>query len=172
MLGPMVGLRPALRRGSVLVSAFALTASLAACDGGSQHASDRSTTTSRRHPRTTTTTGTGGATSSTAPPATSTTSPPKSTDCDGVTDNMSAAALGGDLGSVAIASYDVTGCRRAPSNLIWGAVTLTPKAGQSAAPVTVVLERIGSIWTVHSYGTGATGCDAPPPVPSELGLDC
>ena len=29
-----------------------------------------------------------------------------------------------------------------------------------------------SNWTVQSYNTGATGCDAPPPVPAELRLGC
>jgi hypothetical protein len=38
--------------------------------------------------------------------------------------------------------------------------------------LTVVFERIGSIWNVHSYGQGATGCDAPAPVPTELRLGC
>jgi len=51
-------------------------------------------------------------------------------------------------------------------------VVLTPKPGQTVPPLTVVVEQLGSIWTVHSYGTGATGCDAPAPVPAELHLGC
>ena len=69
-------------------------------------------------------------------------------------------------------SYTIGDCRLAPSQLIWGAVTLTPNPGQSVPRLTVVAERIGSIWTVHSYGSGPTGCDAPAPVPAELGLGC
>jgi hypothetical protein len=73
---------------------------------------------------------------------------------------------------VPLDSYSIAGCRLAPSSTIWGAVALAPKPGQTAPPLTVVVERLGSIWSVHSYATGATGCDAPAPVPAELQLGC
>jgi hypothetical protein len=85
---------------------------------------------------------------------------------------ISAAITGGDLQAVPVDSYTVGDCRLAASQPIWSAVTLTPKPGQGVPRLTVVVERIGSIWTVHSYGPGATGCDAPAPVPAELRLGC
>jgi hypothetical protein len=73
---------------------------------------------------------------------------------------------------VPVDQYTVADCRLAPSRPIWGAVTLVPKPGATVPRLTVVFERIGSIWNVHSSGTGATGCDAPAPVPAELHLGC
>jgi hypothetical protein len=107
------------------------------------------------------------------PPAPSTTVPPTTGNgCAEATGPITSAVLGGDLGSTPMASYDVTDCRRSTSQPIWAAVTLAPKPGQSVGRLTVVLERLGSIWVVHSYAFGPSGCDAPPPVPSELRLGC
>ena len=78
---------------------------------------------------------------------------------------------GGDL-PIPIDSYTVGDCRIAPSSLIWAAVACARNRARPSPPLTVVAERIGSLWTVHSYGPGATGCDAPAPVPAELRLGC
>ncbi len=171
------------RAGSVLVCVGLLIA-LAACDsGGSGRSSRDTTTTSRRKPhRSTTTSSTRAATTSstsstTAPSETSTpSSPPPATPAAPLPCATQAAALtalvqGGDL-PIPADSYTVGDCRIAPSSLIWAAVVLTPKPGQTVPQLTVVAERIGSLWTVHSYGPGTTGCDAPAPVPAELRLGC
>jgi hypothetical protein len=181
MTGPTIVPRRAV---SVLL-ALGLTATLAACGSGGSGASAKSsstTTTTRRHkPRasttsTTTTTTLGGAQPDSAvtnPNAPSTTTTPAGgAPCGAQEPHLTAAVTSGDLGTVPLASYAISNCRLASSNLIWGAVTLTPKPGQTVAPMTVVLERIGSIWDVHSYASGATGCDAPAPVPTELALGC
>jgi hypothetical protein len=172
------------RRAAVLVLCIALAGALAACDSGGSGTAGTTSTTRRRKPHassttsssSTTTTTVGGAqpdsatTDPNAPPTTTT--PAGAASCGAQEPHLTAAVAGGDLGTVPIASYTIGRCRLASSNLIWGAVTLTPKPGQSAAPMTVVLERVGSIWQVHSYASGATGCDAPAPVPAELGLGC
>ena len=87
-------------------------------------------------------------------------------------DVITAAVLSSHLGPVPTGSYTVTNCRVSTAVPIWAAVTLTPRPGQAVPPITVVVERIGSIWTLHSYATGPTGCDAPAPVPTELALGC
>jgi hypothetical protein len=172
------------RRATALLLCLGLAGALAACDsGGSGKAASTTSTTRRRKSRatsttssSTTTTTLGGAqpdtavTDPNAPPTTTT--PGGAASCGAQAPHLTAAVTGGDLGAVPVDSYTVGRCRLASSNLIWGAVTLTPKPGQTVAPMTVVLERIGSIWQVHSFATGATGCDAPAPVPSELGLGC
>jgi hypothetical protein len=172
------------RRAAAVVLCVGLVGVLAACDsGGSDTAATTSTTRRRKtHPSSTTsststtTTTIGGAqpdSATTDPNApTTTTTPAGAASCGAQEPHLSAAVSGGDLGTVPIDSYTIGRCRLASSNLIWGAVTLTPKAGQTVAPMTVVLERVGSIWQVHSYGSGATGCDAPAPVPAELGVGC
>jgi|SRR6478735_7918878 len=173
------------RRAVALVLSLGLVGALAACDsGGSGTTAGTSSTTRRRKPHastttsstSTTTTTLGGAQPDTAvtdPDApTTTTSPGGAASCGAQAPHLTAAVTGGGLGAVPVDSYTVDHCRLASSNLIWGAVTLTPKPGQTVAPMTAVLERIGSIWEVHSYAAGPTGCDAPAPVPAELGLGC
>jgi hypothetical protein len=173
------------RRAAALVLCLGLTAGLAACDsGGPRKAASTTSTTRRRkpHPSTTTsssstsTTTLGGAqpdTPVTDPNAPSTTTTPAgAASCGAQASHLTAVVTGGELGTVPVDRYAIGHCRLASSNLIWGALTLTPKPGETVAPMTVVLERIGSIWQVHSYATGATGCDAPAPVPTELALGC
>ena len=152
---------------------------LVACDSGGSKSSASSTTTRRRPHRTTTTSG--AATTSSVPttvttvPTTLTTPPTTSPGpgaCGAQQSVISAAVLGGDLGPVPIGSYDVVNCRLAGSNPIWAAVGLNPKPGTNVTPLTVVLQRLGSIWTVHAYGITRVGCDAPAPVPAELALGC
>jgi hypothetical protein len=171
-----------IRRVVALVTGLGLAAALGACDSGGSSKSDAGTsTTTRRRSRhgTRTTTSTTASTNTTAgTPGTvgstpsSTSAPAGTAACGPQVAMISAAVTGGDLPTVPVDSYTVGDCRLAASQPIWSAVTLTPKPGQSVSRLTVVVERIGSIWTVHSYGTGATGCDAPAPVPSELRLGC
>ena len=180
----MLRTAPRRRRIAVVVLVLGLTAGLAACDsGGSGKAASTTSTTRRRKPHASTTTSSststttlGGAQPDTAvtdPNAPSTTtSPAGASPCGAVQTRLSAVVTGGDLGSVPVDQYTVTNCRLASSNLIWGAVTLAPKSGTSVPRLTVVFERIGSIWNVHSYDHGPTGCDAPAPVPTQLGLGC
>lgn len=150
---------------------------LAACDSGT---SNGPSTTSRAR-RSSTTTAAGDArpsdsdgTAPVAPSTTSTSAPAGNTAimCDARATPITAAVTGGDLGTVPVASYTVTDCRIAPSNQIWAAVNLTPKPGTGVTPLVVVLERVGSIWGVHAYGPDHVGCDAPPPVPTELATGC
>jgi hypothetical protein len=168
----------------------ALCATLAACDSGGGSRAARSTTTTttkhRRKPHAATTTTSSSTTTTTTLPrgaqpdtavtdpnvATTTTSPGGAAPCGPQEARLDAVVQSGELQNVPVASYTVTNCRLASSQPIWGAVTLAPNAGTSVAPLTVVFERVGSIWDVHSYGAGATGCDAPAPVPTQLGLGC
>src|SRR3954454_16987809 len=173
------------RRTVALVLCLGLTAVLAACDSGESGKSARTTsTTRRRKPHASTTTSSSSTTTTTlggAQPdtpvtdpnaASTTTSPAGAAPCGAQTPHLTAAVTGGGLGAVPLDRYTIGHCRLASSNLIWGAMTLTPKPGETVAPMTVVLERRGSIWQVHSYATGATGCDAPAPVPAQLALGC
>ncbi len=175
-----------MRRASVVIMCLGLLTALAACDSGGTKRSGRATTTTsrRRHHASTTTSSTGASTTSTsatssttAPSGTTTPAPPPTAPpaaalpCANQAAALTALVQGGDL-PIPADSYTVTDCRIAPSSLIWAAVVLTPKPGQTVPPLTVVAERIGSLWTVHSYGPGSTGCDAPAPVPAELRLGC
>jgi hypothetical protein len=172
-------------RAVALLAGLGLVATLAACDSGgsSKSDADATTTTRARHRRgststsssTSATTTTPDATGTTAPPATppaSTTPPPATAACGVQLPRISAAITDGGLQAVPVDDYTIGECRLAPSQPTWSAVVLTPKPGQTVPRLNVVVERIGSIWTVHSYGPGATGCDAPAPVPAELGLGC
>ena len=163
---------------AALALVVAAPAALAACDSGGSTAAGTSTT-SRHRPHRTTTTSSSSSTTTTVPvpstPATLTppaTTAPGTGTCGPQEPTITAAVLAGDLGPVPIGSYDVGGCRIAGSNPIWSAVALTPKAGAAVTPLTVVLQRLGAIWTVHAYGITRVGCDAPAPVPAELNLGC
>lgn len=175
--------RPGFRRVCALLACAALVATASACDSGGSSKSDAGTTTTtkKRKPRastttssssssTSSTTGTPGTTAPTLPPTT--TPPGTTTPCGAQAARISSVVYGGDLQPVPVDSYTIADCRLAPSSPIWGAVVLTPKPGQTVPQLTVVVELLGSIWTVHSYGAGPTGCDAPAPVPAELHLGC
>ena len=172
-----------------LVVPLALVAvvGLAACDSGSSKGAVKpltTTTTRRKHrPATTTSTltvaptSTSSATvapaiSTTLAPSPATTAPPALEACGARAGAIFAAVQGGDLGPVPLARYTISDCRVAKSNQIWSAVSLVPKPGTGVAPLTVALERIGSIWSVRGYAANHVACDAPPPVPQELRLGC
>jgi hypothetical protein len=171
-------------RALALAATVALAAGVTACDDGASSRSDGPSTSSRPRRSTTTTSDPadrGSTTTTSAPVRPSTTVPPTAPPtttpvgpgtCGGQAAAISAAVTGGDLGPVPVENYSITGCRIAASQPIWAAVTLVPKPGETVDRLTVVLQRLGSIWTVHSYNTGATGCDAPAPVPAELRLGC
>jgi hypothetical protein len=172
---------PAVARFCATACAGLALLTLTACDsGGSKSKSAGSTTTSYRAHHTTTSTKPAGTTTSSAPPTSITTVPrPSSTTlpndggtCGGATGAITAAVLGGDLGPVPVGSYTVVDCRQSASQPIWAAVTLRARPGQTVPQLTVALQRIGALWTVHSYSQGPTGCDAPRPVPTELRLGC
>jgi hypothetical protein len=174
-LSPVAGL-------ALLALTAALTVGLTACGSGGSKAKSKprhstSTTTRPRHTTTSsssssTTAPTGPSTSDTTAPTTTSTTAPADAGCGGATGPITAAVLSGDLGPVPTGSYNVADCRLSPSHPIWAAVALRPRAGETVPQLTVVLERIGALWTVHSYAQGPTGCDAPPPVPTELRLGC
>jgi len=174
---------PSARLATTAVTAGLLALTLSACsDGGSkpkaQH--NRTTTSSQPHRSTTTSTtldGTGtsstlATSTTTGPGATSTTTGTRPGGCGAASGPITAAVLSGDLGPVPVASYTVTDCRLSATQPIWAAVTLAPRPGQTVPQLTVAMNRIGALWTVHSYGQGPTGCDAPAPVPTELRLGC
>ncbi len=159
---------------------------LAACESGSSKAATkpRTTTTTRRkrRPATTTSSTTAAPTttsttvapvvSTTLAPSPVTTVPPTLGACGARAGAIFAAVQGGDLASVPLEKYTISDCRIANSNQIWSAVTLVPNPGSGVTPLTVALERIGSIWSVRSYAASHVACDAPPPVPQELRLGC
>ena len=170
--------RPRPRSLLAIAVAVLVSVALVGCDSGGSKSGATSTTRRRTHRRTTTSSSAGTTsvpTTATTVPTTLTTPPttsPGPGTCGAQQSVITAAVLGGDLGPVPIGSYDVVNCRIAGSNPIWAAVGLNPKAGTGVTPLTVVLQRLGSIWTVHAYGITRVGCDAPPPVPAELGLGC
>lgn len=149
----------------------------AACDGGDDGESRSPTSTSRRRPTTTTTapvstssTGGTGTSTTTAPPTSSTTTPQGG--CGAQTGIIVDAIGASDELAGQQGTYTVAQCRLAASSPIWAAAQIVPNPGAPIGPATVLLERIGSIWTVSAYGTGAIGCPAPPNVRAELLLTC
>ena len=145
---------------------------------GAKPKSQTSSTTRPRH-GSSTTSSTPGATSaptnssSTAPKTSVTTEPPSTSGvCGARAAAIYAAIQGGNLGPVPLAKYTISDCRIAASNQIWSAVTLVPNPGSGVVQLTVVLQRIGSIWTVQAYGQTHVSCNAPPPVALELRLGC
>ncbi len=155
---------------------------VAACSSGSSSAQDdRTTTTShgKRRPKpTTTTTTTTAPTGDPSPttvgtvPGPSETPPPavSGSGCGDRSGPVIAAVQNGDLGGADPNQFTITDCRIADANPIWAAVTLVPKAG--AGRLTVVLQRVGSIWTIYGVGPTGVGCDTPAPVPTQLRLGC
>lgn len=160
-------------------------ASLVACSSSGSSPKATSSTSRRKPVRTststssvapTTTTPGGTAPAITTPGAPSAGPSPTPTPSDGTCGPqitaITGAVLGGDLGPVPVAQYDIVDCRIAPANPIWGAVSLAPKPGTNVTPLIVALERIGSIWSVRAYATDHVACDAPAPVPAQLRLGC
>lgn len=166
------------------VAALVVVVAAGCSDGGSEsHASPHTTTATGKRSGSSTTEPSSSTTTTTTtvpdltdprsqPATTVPTSATGSTPCGARTGTITAGVLSSDLGPVPTGSYTVTHCRLSSTQPTWSAVTLTPRPGQSVTPLTVVMERIGSIWTLHSYSAGPTGCDAPPPVPAELRLGC
>lgn len=162
---------------------MALTVAAVGCASGSGSRATKpnpsSTTRKPKPPRTTSTSSSTSTTSTTvtstttiAPPLPTSTTPTPSDTCGARSGPIYAAVQGGDLGPVPLGEYQITDCRVAASNQIWSAVTLKPLPGKSVVQLTVVLLRIGSIWTVKEYAQNRVACDAPPPVPTELRLGC
>ncbi|MEO6467752.1 MAG: hypothetical protein ABIP21_01535 [Acidimicrobiia bacterium] len=156
---------------------------LAACDSGSSKNSGKpraTSTTRRKHRPITTTSSTTVSSSPTAAPVVSTTearnavTTPPSTGgtCGARAGAVFAALQSGELRSVPLEKYTISDCRIASSNQIWSAVSLVPNPGTGAPPLTVALERVGSLWQVRGYAPDHVACDAPPPVPQELRLGC
>ncbi len=187
--GPRVGSCAMLVRmlHARLVVPLALIAvtGLAACDSGSSKVATKPHTTAmtrRKHRPATTTSSTAAPTTSstTAAPVVSTTFAPSPVTtvsptldaCGARAVAIFAAVQGGDLGPVPLEKYTISDCRIANSNQIWSAVSLVPNPGTGVTPLTVALERIGSIWQVRAYAVDHVACDAPPPVPQELRLGC
>jgi hypothetical protein len=169
---------PGIRRAVAVLVGLGLAATLTACDSSGSSTSAGSTTSTRarrrHHPTTTTAAASTGTTTttSTAPPDTGSRDPPATAACGAELARFTAVVQSGEVQGVPVERYTVGDCRLAPSLPIWGAVALVPKPGETVPHLTVVFERIGSIWNVHSSGSGATGCDAPAPVPTELHLGC
>jgi hypothetical protein len=158
---------------AVLLVALASTV-LAACDsGGSKSAAKphRTTTTSSS----TTTTTIASDTTTTAVPGGGTTTPtvaPVGT-CGNQSTAILAAISGGPSGLKENAGkYTVAHCRIAQSSPIYAAANTVPNPGVQLDGATVVLERIGALWTVQGVGTSGTGCNFPPQVISDLALVC
>lgn len=178
----LVGMTTSRRFAAVALLAFL---ALPACSSGSSGSASKHTTTTTKAKRrpaksTTTTKAPTSAPSSSAttaateptPPANSTPPPAAGPGCGGRAGPIFAAVQGGDLGPVPLQSYTISDCRISDANPIWSAVTLVPNPGTSVIRLTVVLQRLGSIWIIHAYGPGQVGCDAPPPVPTQLTLGC
>jgi hypothetical protein len=69
--------------------------------------------------------------------------------------------------------YTVQHCRLAPSAQIWAAAEIVPNPGIQLDVATVVLQRIGALWTVEQTGTSNVGCNAATAtIRAELGLIC
>jgi len=171
-------LRPSF--GVLIVGALVVLAACGGSDGG------KAATSSTRR-RTTTTTGTPGATApssttgsstpsapstpSTVGPATPTTTAAPGT-CGGQEGIIADAVNGSDQLAVHSGTFRVVRCRIAASQPIWAAADVVPDPGSGVVAQSVLLERLGSIWTVVTAGTGSIGCQAPAGVRAELMLPC
>jgi hypothetical protein len=152
----------------VVIVAFGATA----CDSGGSSAARkprRSTTTSSS---TTSTAPSGSTTTVVAGGATTTTLVPNGT-CGNQTTAITAAIGNGPSGLKENAGkYTVQRCRIAASSPIYAAANTVPNPGVQLDGATVVLERIGALWTVNGVGTSGVGCDLPAQVITDLGLSC
>jgi hypothetical protein len=159
----------------VVVAALAL-ALAPACDG-SDGKSSTSTTRSRRT-TTTSTTSPSGSSTTVPPPSSSTTVPETTTTtaapgtCGGQTATITEAIQGSDELAERSGQYTVQHCRIAASSPIWAAADVVPNPGVGLERSSVLVERIGSIWTVVALGTDGVGCQAPAPARVELLLPC
>jgi hypothetical protein len=159
----------------VLVVTAALTLALLPACGGSGGDAGRTTRPTRAR-ATTTTTGAGtttasaaSSTSTTAPATTTTTAAPGT--CGGQTEVITQAIQGSEQMAPQAGRFTVTRCRVASSSPIWAAATAT-STDPAVPSTTVVLERIGALWTVIAVGTSHVGCDVPAAARPELGIDC
>ncbi len=154
----------------VVLVAFAATA----CDSGGSSAArkpHRSTTTSSS--TTTSTLPSGATTTVVAGGATTTSTLPPNGTCGNQTTAITAAIGNGPSGLKENAGkYTVQRCRIAASSPIYAAANTVPNPGVQLDGATVVLERIGALWTVNSVGTSGVGCDLPAQVITDLGLSC
>jgi hypothetical protein len=167
-------------RTSIVVATVLALLLLAACDGSDD--SRATTSTSRRRTTTTssstTSTSTPTGSSTTAPPGSTSTVAPTTTTtvaagtCGGQTQIITDAVQASDQLAGRAGQYSVQQCRIAPSAPIWAAADIVPDPGASLDRASVLLERIGAIWTVVTLGTGSVGCPAPPPARVELLLPC
>lgn len=149
---------------------------LAAC-GRDDDSAKGTSTSSRLSSTTTSTTSASSITTTTSAAGSSTTTTPADAGtCGPQYFAIDAAIRGSDMvGLAAVADkFSVVDCRISAANPIWAAASAVPTPGNEATfeGGVVVLERIGSIWTVHAVGTDQVGCDAPAPVPNELDLPC
>lgn len=157
-----------------MVAALALV--LAACGGddGDDERTEGSSTSSRSSSTTTSTTSVGSSSTTGAGVTTTTTTAASAGSCGAQYPAIEAAIKGSDVAGLSsqAANLTVVNCRLAPSNPIWAAAEAAPNPGTSLQGGTVVLQRIGALWTVEAVGTDQVGCDAPAPVPTELDLPC
>ncbi len=153
----------------VVIVAFGATA----CDSGGSSAArkpHRSTTTSSS--TTTSTAPSDSTTTAVLGGATTTTLAPNGT-CGNQTTAITAAIGNGPSGLKENAGkYTVQRCRIAASSPIYAAANTVPNPGVQLDGATVVLERIGALWTVDGVGTSGVGCDLPAQVITDLGLSC
>jgi hypothetical protein len=159
-----------------VLCAAALSVTLAACDSGGSSATPkphRSTTTSSSSPTTTTTGGPSTSTETSGGGTPTSTIAPIGT-CGNQTTTIVAAVQGSTEGGLAenAGRYTVQRCRIAASSPIWAAAQIVPNAGVQLDGATVVLQRIGALWSVESVGTSQVGCTAPAAVIRDLGLVC
>lgn len=159
----------------VAVLLLALVAlGVTACDsGGSSAASKPHRSTTSSSSTTTTTTVPGGATTTVPAGGTTTTTAVPNGTCGAQTTAILAAIGAGPGGLKENAGkYTVQRCRLAKSSPIYAAANTVPNPGVQLDGATVVLERIGALWTVDGVGTSQVGCDLPTQIISDLGLVC
>lgn len=158
----------------LLVAALVVLGACGGSDGGKQ-----SSSTTRRTTTTTTTASTSTAPSSTTGPSTPSSTAPETTTttaapgtCGGQEGIIADAINGSDQLSAHTGTFRVVRCRIAQSQPIWAAADIVPDPGSGVPAQSVLLERLGSIWTVVTAGSGAIGCRAPAEVRGELALPC
>lgn len=158
-----------------LVATTFVIALLAGC-GGSKKAEPTSTT--KLSSRSSTTTSTVGNEPSTTLPSEyspiPTTAPTNNGTCGPQFAVIDEAIKGSDnpVLAGAVGTFAVVDCRLSPSIPIWAAANTSPKPGAVLPRQTIVVQRIGAIWTVEEVGTGPVGCNIAQPIPRELQLAC
>lgn len=158
-----------------LVATVAIAALLSGC-GDSKKTGTASTT--KAPSRSSTTTSTVGNEPSTTLPSeyspTPTTAPTNNGTCGPQFAVIDEAIKGSDnpVLAGAVGTFVVVDCRLSPSIPIWAAANTSPKPGAALPRQTIVVQRIGAIWTVEVVGTGPVGCNIAQPIPTELLLAC